>query len=552
MRQGVAARTSTRPARSTASPFVIVGAGAAGLQLAYFLQRSGHPYVVLESEDEVGSFWRLYPRSRQLISFNRLHSIYDDPELELRWDWNSLLTAGYEMLFRDYSRRLYPRAEEMERYLRDFASRYQLNVRFHAKVARISRDADLSFRLELEDGSAYRCPILVMATGLSTPNIPPIPGIEHVQGYETVPMDPAGFEGQRVLIIGKGNSAFEVADAILDTAAIVHLASPRPIRFAWNTRHPGDLRAHSTRILDTYQLKLLNGLLDAHVIKIVPENGKFLVSVAYVHADGEQETFCYDRVVRCTGFRYDDSPFDADIRPLDSTGRLPAMTSSWESTSVPNLFFAGTLMQAQDFRRASSAFIDGFRYNVRTLHAMLVARASGQPLAAAPISAEADALTEAVLARVSRSSGLWAQFGFLCDVLVVDNDGIAWHYQELPRDYVHDSALGGNEHYYTITLEWGSWSGDVFAIERHPAHEQAHTNVFLHPIVRRFRYGELIAVHHILEDLLGMYRGGGESGFVRNRSLRDMNRYHREEHAEPLRAFFASQLAHVALPAQRR
>lgn len=534
-------------------PIVIVGAGAAGLQLAYFLQRSGHRYVVLEAEDEVGSFWHRQPRSRQLISFNRVHSIYDDPELQLRWDWNSLLTAEYEMPFRDYSRRLYPRAEEMARYLRDFAGRYQLNIRFHAKVARISQEAGLRFTLELEDGSVYRCPILVIATGIATPNVPPIPGIEHVEGYETVPMDPAGFEGQRVLIIGKGNSGFEVADAILDAAAIVHLASPRPIRFAWNTRHPGDLRAHSTRILDTYQLKLLNGLLDAHVIRIVPENGKFLVSVAYVHADGEQETFCYDRVVRCAGFRFDDSLFDPDCRPLlDDTGRLPAMTSAWESTSIPNLFFAGTLMQARDFRRASSAFIDGFRYNVRTLHAMLVARVSGQPLNAAAISVEAQALTEAVSARVSRSSGLWAQFGFLCDVLVVDGNGMARHYRELPRDYVHDSELGLNEHYYTISLEWGPWNGDVFAIERHPAHDRAHTNVFLHPIVRRFRYDELIAVHHILEDLLGMYRGDGESGFVRNRSRRDMNRYHQEEHAEPLRAFFARQLADLALQALPR
>src|SRR5205807_924269 len=116
--------TGTPPTESREVPFLIIGAGPAGLQLAYFLERSGHDYVALESDHEIGSFWRHYPRSRRLISFNRVHSIYTDPELQLRWDWNSLLTDGYEAPFREYSQRLYPHAEEMRRYLQDFARRY--------------------------------------------------------------------------------------------------------------------------------------------------------------------------------------------------------------------------------------------------------------------------------------------------------------------------------------------------------------------------------------------------------------------------------------------
>lgn len=73
-------------------PVIVIGAGAAGLQMAYFLERAGQPCVVLEGGDEAAGFWRRYPRNRQLISFNRVHSIYTDPELLLRWDWNSLLT----------------------------------------------------------------------------------------------------------------------------------------------------------------------------------------------------------------------------------------------------------------------------------------------------------------------------------------------------------------------------------------------------------------------------------------------------------------------------
>jgi thioredoxin reductase len=529
-------------------PFVIVGAGPGGLQLAYFLERSGHDYVVLESDQEIGSFWRRYPRHRRLISFNRVHSIYADPELQLRWDWNSLLTDGYEAPFRDYSQRLYPHAEEMQRYLQDFAQRYALRVRSSSPVTEVSRQADGAFRVRTGSGEVYRCRHLVVATGVGTPYVPRIPGIEHAEGYESVSVDPDDFVGQKVLVIGKGNSAFEVADAILETAAVVHLASPHPIRFAWNTRHPGHVRGHLTAILDTYQLKLLSGILDAEILQIVPEDGELLVSVAYAHADGEQETFCYDRVVRCTGFRFDAGFFDESCRPaLEETGRLPAMTSGWESVNVPNLFFAGSLMQARDFRQASSAFIDGFRYNIRTLHVFLVSRAGGPGLQGRQMQATADAMADAVIARISRSSGLWAQFGFLRDVLVVEADQTLY-FEELPRDYVFDTGFGSCDHYYTVSLEWGSWQGDVFAIERHPSHATAHTNVFLHPIVRRYRLRELLAEHHVLEDLLGMYAGQGESGFVRQRSGRDMRHYHLEEHDRPLRAFFASQLSDQSPP----
>jgi hypothetical protein len=163
------------------------------------------------------------------------------------------------------------------------------------------------------------------------------------------------------------------------------------------------------------------------------------------------------------------------------------------------------------------------------------------------MQATADAMADAVIARISRSSGLWAQFGFLMDVLVVEADQTLY-FEELPRDYVFDTGFGSCDHYYTVSLEWGSWQGDVFAIERHPSHATAHTNVFLHPIVRRYRLRELLAEHHVLEDLLGMYAGQGESGFVRQRSGRDMRHYHLEEHDRPLRAFFASQLSDQSPP----
>ncbi|MEM9490194.1 MAG: NAD(P)-binding domain-containing protein, partial [Myxococcota bacterium] len=345
--------------------------------------------------------------------------------------------------------------------------------------------------------------------------------------------------------LGKGNSAFEIADNILATAALIHLASPTSVRMAWQTRHPGNVRADHVRILDTYQLKLLNGALDCHIRAIERDGEQFVVTIEYVHADGETESLVYDRVIRCTGFRFDRAIFaDSCLPEVVIEGKLPRLTPRWESSNVPGLFFAGTLMQSRDFKKSSSAFIDGYRYNVRTLSHFLREQYEQIPLPCSELDASGRALTEAAMARICRSSGLWAQFGHLCDLIVVDEDaGTARYYEELPVDYVHDSDFGRGSHYYTITFEWGTWHGDPFNIPRHPSHETAYTNAFLHPIVRRYRAGRVLHEHHVLEDLFGMYSARGESGAIRMRSGRTMEQYHREEHEVPLERFFTDQLA---------
>jgi thioredoxin reductase len=530
--------------QSSEFEYLIIGAGPAGLQLGYFFEEGGRDYMILEAQERPGSFFVTYPRSRTLISFNKVFSIYDDPEIQLRWDWNSLLTNNYDFLFREYSKRLYPNANEMIQYLSDFASHYSIKIKYGTRVIRVSRDEKGIFHLKDQNRNIYSSRCLIVATGFSKAYIPDIPGIEFAEGYEDVSMNPDDFLNQRVFIIGKGNSGFEIAHNILETASLIHLSSGHSIQLAWNTKHPGHLRADYTKILDTYQLKLLNSALDCVVNRIEPKGDKFTVLVTYIHANGETEEMLYDRVIRCTGFQFDTSIFDTTCRPsLAIAGRFPDLTSAWESANIKNLFFAGTLMQMRDYKRASSAFIDGFRYNIRSLYHLLEKKHHQKPLPSCLIEATDQALVQATLDRICRTSALWAQFGHLCDVIVVDERSKqARYYFELPVDYVHDSELGQNSHYYTITFEWGTWQGDVFAIDRHPGHEQAHRGAFLHPIVRRFTGSSLLAEHHMLEDLFGMYCHAGTVDTRQSISSRKIEEYHAEEHMRPLHQFFTSQL----------
>lgn len=528
--------------------YLIIGAGPAGLQLGYYLQKAGRRYLIVEREDTVGSFFRRYPRSRGLISFNKTRSIYRDPEVNLRWDWNSLLTDDYSHPFGDFSRDFYPHAGDMVRYLESFHRTHDIQVRFGFTVERISRDGE-GYRVTGADGEALRSRCLVVATGMGRPHIPDIPGIEHAEGYESVSFKADDYLDQRVLIIGKGNSGFELAERILPTAAIIHIASPQPIKMAWKTRHPGHLRAQYTSLLDAYQLKTLHSALDCDIlgIKRLPEGG-LLVTVRYTHADGEVDEIVYDRVVRATGFRFDGRLFDPDCRPQTiKDGRLPEMSPIWESRQSPGLFFAGTLMQSRDFRQSSSAFIDGFRYNVRTLFHLLEERyfqvSQGHTRSLDPVE-----ITSHILQRVCRASSLWTQFGFLSDVLVVDRDRQELLYREDVPIAVVSEGLESEAEVYTVTLEWGRWEGDVFAIDRHPHHDRADASVFLHPIVRRYRFGEPVSELHLLEDLLGVYGSGFETGMIRSHSGTEIEQYHREQHDTPLLKWLTENLSAPARP----
>ncbi len=515
---------------------LIIGAGPAGLQLGYYLGRAGRSYRILEATDGAGAFFRQNPRNRTLISINKRFTGYDDPEVNLRWDWNSLLEdEGDEgPRFTEYTPRYFPSADRLVDYLEDFAARHELAITYDARVERVDREGGSRpggkgrFLVETTDGRCFRARRLYVATGMSKPLVPDIPGIDLADSYSDAPRDPAAYTDQHVLILGKGNSGFETADELLESAAVIHVASPESVRFAWRTHHVGHLRALHNNFLDTYQLKCQNAVLDATVesIRRLPD-GRLGATVSYSHAGGEREELVYDRVINCTGFMFDSSIFADSCRPeLTLGGRFPAQTSEWESSNVPDLFFIGTLMQVRDYKKTTSSFIHGFRYNVRTLHRLIERRDFGKELPSRPVPASVEGLAAAAMERLNRSSALWQQFGFLGDVAVVPADGgnARW-YEELPADWVREGRLGlaAGDQCYLVTLEFGPKQADPFQIERAPDPGRAGDSAFLHPVIRRLDGSRDAAALHLLEHLYG--------------------EWHDEElHRRPLLEFFADQL----------
>ncbi len=508
--------------------YLVVGAGPAGLQLGQHLGHAGHRYLVLEGGSAPGHFFETFPRHRTLISINKKHTGYADPELRMRMDWNSILAepdAGDDALvFTDYSAKLFPDAPDFLRYIADYAAKHEVNVRYDTRVTRIRRDPESALFILTAGDEEFQARRLVMATGVTKPYIPQFPGVELIDQYVDVSVDPHEFTDQRVLVLGKGNSAFETADNLIETAAVVHVGGPRPVKLAWRTHFVGHLRAYNAGILDMYQLKLQHAILDGDVREVRKDADGYHVKFAFARADEVIKEIRYDRVIGCTGFRFDASLFDEDCRPqLTINDRFPAQTPDWESVNVPGLYFAGTITQVRDFKKATSAFIHGFRYGVRALAKVLNERHHDTPWPSTELPAKPDALTDAVITRINRTSALYQQFGFLGDVLVVDGD-TARYLEEVPVDRVLQDPP---DDAYVVTLDYGPDHDkiDPFDFVARAAQDQANDHGeghYLHPIVRHYRRGELVATHHVTENL--------------------ENEWDKEVHVEPLTAFFTREL----------
>jgi hypothetical protein len=345
-----------------------------------------------------------------------------------------------------------------------------------------------------------------------------------VKHIPTHSIDPNKYINKRVMIVGKGNSAFETADHLSETAAVIHICSPESIEFAWQTHYVGNLRAVNNNFLDTYQLKSQNAVIDASIQKIEKQNGNYKVHIDYSHAKGQSAEIDYDHVIFCTGFKFDSSIFDESCQPaLMMMGKLPVQTSEWESANVSDLYFAGTLMAACDFHKTMSGFIHGFRHNIESLSHVLEKKYHNKPWPSYALEKTPHAVLEKVITRVTKSPAIFLQPGFLGDVFVVsDEKDLVKYYPDVRMDYVAESDFSKYDHYYTVSLEYGHFGNNPFNVDRDPDPDKGNEAPYLHPIIRRYKKGKLITEYHINDDL--------------------ENAWHKEIYTQPALAFFEDQL----------
>jgi hypothetical protein len=273
-----------------------------------------------------------------------------------------------------YSSQYYPHADALKMYLQDYAARSELHIRYNVTVDRVSRappDGEARFKLTTRGGETYECKWLLWAAGLqgvtrvdNTFNL-----AEVAESYTDLSTDLTSYVNKSVLILGRGNAAFEVAHNILGVTSLVHLVgrAGSRIRLAAETHYPGDVRQVHSLLLETYLLKSQDVMFeaDARSWSVTQEqNGWRIFDSGRRDAcargdDGGLLDVCfpgrlYDKIIACPGWYFDASPFEENIRPqLAPNGKHPALTPSYGSPGVPGLHFVGTAAHAGDYRVSS-------------------------------------------------------------------------------------------------------------------------------------------------------------------------------------------------------
>ena len=190
----------------------MIGGGQSGLAAAHALLSHGLTPLVLESGQEpVGSWPRYYD---SLTAFSPV-AFSAMPGLRFEGDPDH-----------------YPHRDEVVAYLRRYAKGLDVEIRLATTATAVEHHG--AFVVHTDTGEALATSSLVAASGsYGNPYVPGLAGQDafsgrqlHVADYD----DPARYAGQRVLVVGGGNSAVQVAYELAQVAS-VSLVSRRPIVF---------------------------------------------------------------------------------------------------------------------------------------------------------------------------------------------------------------------------------------------------------------------------------------------------------------------------------
>ncbi len=431
----VAAHPEERPFPPGEYPVVVVGSGPGGLQMSYSLRRLGVAAATISSDPSPGGMFRRWPHFQRLLSWTKPFAPEERTSRAYeRFDWNSLLpdeldadARSLQAGFMDGSS-YFPARPEMEANLAAFAERTGTEVRYGCTWTGTRREDGPDgerFVVETSDGE-YRCRVMVLAVGVAEPWDPPTPGIELAHTYATVrPVET--YAGRRVFIIGKHNSGFELASGLLPWAASIVLASPSPAKLSVVTKSLVGVRARYVQPFEDHALGGGVGILDASIEAIERGDGALRVSVRRTD-NGESLSFVADDVISATGFVCPLVDLPALGVATFGQSRLPAQTTWWESATVPGIFFAGTITQAQAGLKKhgippNSGAVHGARYNARLLARRLAETQFGRSVERP--SVDAASAVDLLLDEATRGPELWHQKAFLARALSVSaTDGV--------------------------------------------------------------------------------------------------------------------------------
>ncbi|AEI41950.1 flavin-containing monooxygenase [Paenibacillus mucilaginosus] len=333
---------------------VVIGGGQSGLASAWFLQREGLDFVVLEQSGNLGS-WAHYYDSLQLFSPARYSSL-----------------PGYPF---PGDPEKYPSRDEVVQYLRAYADHFQFPVRYHTRVERVEKKGEL-FRLTTAGQEILQTRSVLCASGpFRKPYLPSLPGMKQFQGAVLHSLHYHHAEEYRdrsIAVVGAGNSAVQIAYELAQLAEVT-LATRRPVQFTpqvflgrdihyWTHLLRLDqsrlgkwlLQRRSSGVLDTGRYK---AAIEAKTLRQRPMFQSFGERGVYWE-DGSYEDL--DTVIFATGF-VPSFPYLIDPGVLDESGS--PIHKHGISLNCKGLYFVGLPWQSS----LASATIRGAGPDAKTV-----------------------------------------------------------------------------------------------------------------------------------------------------------------------------------------
>jgi putative flavoprotein involved in K+ transport len=329
-----------QPAPATATKgddldVIVVGGGQAGLAVGYFLAQQGRKFAILEAAAEPAAAWRERWDSLKLFTPARYSSL---PGLPFPGDPDS-----------------YPGRDDVASYLTDYARHFALPVVLGSRVRSVRRAED-RYRVELEDRTYTAEQVVIAAGPFQFPLVPAIAdglGQDVRQLHSTRYRAPGGLPDGPVLVVGGGNTGFQIAEELSATRE-VHLSigsrqTPLPQRILgrdlfWYLEKTGLIRKSTdTRIgrrlagRDTLIGSNPRTLRKRHAVRLHPRAIEASERTIRFSDGSELDV---NTVIWATGFRHDHSWIDAPI--FDDRHRVVQRRGVTDS---PGLYFLGLTWQ---------------------------------------------------------------------------------------------------------------------------------------------------------------------------------------------------------------
>jgi cation diffusion facilitator CzcD-associated flavoprotein CzcO len=190
---------------------LVIGASISGLASAAALRKQGIEYIIIEKQSQVVAPWRNH--------YERLH-LHTNKRVS-------------NLPYKKFDRRIpgYPSRQQVIDYLEDYQKEFNIIPVFNTEAKSIRKEGDY-WITETTNGT-FKSKYLIMATGpygkpkpVSFKGMETFPGrILHSYGYKTG----KDFKGQKVLVVGFGNSACEIAIESYEQGAIPSMAVRSPV-----------------------------------------------------------------------------------------------------------------------------------------------------------------------------------------------------------------------------------------------------------------------------------------------------------------------------------